>query len=345
MPLRHARRTTLSALLSAVIAAPAVLATAPAASADPGVNAFSSTGVRSAGVSKMACTRYPSTRDINVTRKIYEIGQNRKISAKMMLAIFEAGWVESWLNNLNCGDRDSIGIFQMRPSMGWGTYAQLQDVTYQVNKWLDVATPLEARSSTAGSLAQAVERSGYPSRYDQSEATARKFINEAAQPYGAIATLWNQLGGATGSLGGPMTAETTYNNTSARYVQFSNGIAFTSTRGTFAIWGDNYRYWVSTGGYTKYGLPIMQPKRTATSPTGTTGVTQGFDRGWMYWSAKTKSHAVMPAMQPTFMRYGAEGSVGFPVADTVTSSSATSQTFEKAVLSVTPGGTMTKKAR
>lgn len=136
------RRAGLSTFLAAALLLPFA---ASAAATDDKVGAYSpTTGLRSPGISKAACSTYPSGRDINVTRKMYEIGQNRKISAKVMLAMFEAGWVESWLNNLNCGDRDSIGIFQMRPSMGWGTYEQLRDVTYQVNKFINVALPSRA---------------------------------------------------------------------------------------------------------------------------------------------------------------------------------------------------------
>jgi hypothetical protein len=34
----------------------------------------------------------------------------------------------------NCGDQDSIGVFQQRPSQGWGTYDQIMDVTYSTGK-------------------------------------------------------------------------------------------------------------------------------------------------------------------------------------------------------------------
>ncbi|MBD2759215.1 hypothetical protein IEE94_06795 [Yimella sp. cx-573] len=341
MPLRHSRRTTMSLAVCGAL----VATLAPSAAAEDAKQpAYSPTGVRMAGAAKAACRTYPTTRDINVTRRMYEIGQNRKISAKVMLAMFEAGWVESWLNNLNCGDADSIGIFQMRPSMGWGTYAQLQDVTYQVNKFLDVALPLQHKYSTAGQLAQAVERSAYPYRYDQALATAQKFINEAAAPYGSILTLWTSLGGVNGSLGGPLMAETDYRY-AVRYVPFSNGIVFKYSSGTFPIWGDNYRHWSGTGALPKYGLPWTLPKWTPTSAAGTTGVAQAFERGWMYWSSKTGSKVIMPSMQKTFVKYGAEPKVGYPVADTVTTSTGSTQVFEKAVLTINTAGVTTMTPR
>lgn len=36
---------------------------------------------------------------------------------------------ESGLRNLDYGDRDSLGLFQQRPSQGWGSPAQVRDPT------------------------------------------------------------------------------------------------------------------------------------------------------------------------------------------------------------------------
>lgn len=339
MNLHRARRFCLSTVLTTALVAPF----AGSASADD-VHAYSSSGLRSAGVSKAACATYPSGRDINVTRKMYEIGQKRAVPAKVMLAMFEAGWVESWLNNLNCGHADSLGIFQMRPSMGWGTYTQLRDVSYQVNKFLDVALPIQSRYGTAGQLAQAVERSAYPYRYDQAQATAQKYINEAFLPYGTIGWLWAKLGGQNGTMGGPLAAETDY-QTGVRFVPFSNGIIVKYSVGTGAIWGDNYKYWSRSGAGVKFGFPTMLPKPAQKSPTGTTGWTQGFQRGWIYWSYKTGSHAVMPAMQSAFVKFGAEAKVGFPVGETSTTSTGSTQTFEKAIITVNSAGVASMRAR
>ena len=44
---------------------------------------------------------------------------------------------ESTLTNISGGDRDSVGLFQQRPSCGWGTYAQCHDPVYATNKFCD----------------------------------------------------------------------------------------------------------------------------------------------------------------------------------------------------------------
>ncbi|MFC6986295.1 hypothetical protein [Streptomyces cirratus] len=146
----------------------------------------------------------PPERDIAVTRKVYEVGQRRGVSDKVMLAGFETGWVESRMNNLDCGDRDSLGVFQQRPSQGWGSPEQVMDVDYAANKFFEVAQQMEPgmEGSSAGELAQAVQRSGYPERYPQAEGVARQMRDEAFQPYGTIGAKYYGTGGPDGPSAG-----------------------------------------------------------------------------------------------------------------------------------------------
>ncbi|MDW8810008.1 hypothetical protein P1P68_35745, partial [Streptomyces scabiei] len=108
------------------------------------------------------------------------------MSDKVMLAGFEAGWVESHMNNLRCGDRDSLGVFQQRPSQGWGTPEQILDVSYAAEQFFVRAVRVEQQSPglTAGQTAQRVQRSAFPDRYDQAEAKARALVQEAARAVG-----------------------------------------------------------------------------------------------------------------------------------------------------------------
>lgn len=80
---------------------------------------------------------------------------------------------ESKLRNLEGGDRDSLGLFQQRPSQGWGTAQQIQDPVYSTNKFLDalVKVPGYARLPLTDA-AQAVQKSGYPDAYAKHEANA-----------------------------------------------------------------------------------------------------------------------------------------------------------------------------
>ncbi len=80
---------------------------------------------------------------------------------------------ESKLRNLEGGDRDSVGLFQQRPSQGWGTAVQIQDPVYTTNKFLDalVQVPGYARLPLT-EAAQDVQKSGYPGAYAKHEAQA-----------------------------------------------------------------------------------------------------------------------------------------------------------------------------
>src|SRR2546429_606533 len=97
---------------------------------------------------------------------IISIGKQRQLPALAWQVAIQAGMTESGLRSLSFGDRDSLGIFQMRPSMGWGTPEQVTDPVYAINKFFDV---LEAvpnwKEQRPGESAQDVERSAFPDRY------------------------------------------------------------------------------------------------------------------------------------------------------------------------------------
>lgn len=103
---------------------------------------------------------------------------------KATKALVEAGLVESNLQNLNHGDRDSLGVLQQRPSQGWGSPGQVQDPAYAARKFLQAAVPIAGKYGTAGALAQAVQRSAFPGRYQASGGLADKLIGggKAAAP-------------------------------------------------------------------------------------------------------------------------------------------------------------------
>ena len=65
---------------------------------------------------------------------------------KVRLSAFEAAIVESGVHNLNYGDRDSLGVFQQRPSQGWGTPAQVTNVDYAATQFITRAHPGQRRA-------------------------------------------------------------------------------------------------------------------------------------------------------------------------------------------------------
>ncbi|MFE2942926.1 C40 family peptidase [Streptomyces sp. NPDC059255] len=77
---------------------------------------------------------------------------------------------ESRLRNLSYGDRDSLGLFQQRPSQGWGTAEQIRDPVYASQKFYKALLGVSGwQQMTVTQAAQAVQRSGYPDAYAQWE--------------------------------------------------------------------------------------------------------------------------------------------------------------------------------
>lgn len=81
---------------------------------------------------------------------------------------------ESKLRNLSYGDRDSLGLFQQRPSQGWGTEEQLQDPVYATNAFYDALVKVDGwQDMVITEIAQEVQRSGYPTAYADHEQEGR----------------------------------------------------------------------------------------------------------------------------------------------------------------------------
>ena len=112
---------------------------------------------------------------IDIARTIYNVGLQMGATAKQMRAAFAAAWVESRFRNLNYGDRDSLGVFQQRPSQGWGTPQQILNVEYAARKFFETAQRV-SQDGTPGQLAQRVQRSAFPQRYDEQIAAADKLL-------------------------------------------------------------------------------------------------------------------------------------------------------------------------
>jgi hypothetical protein len=118
--------------------------------------------------------------DMGVVKKAYDTALKNNASDKVMLALFQAGIVESGFRNLNYGDRDSIGFLQQRPSQGWGTVGQIMNVEYATNSFISRAKKIENNYKSSGKLAQAVQRSAFPFKYDLVESEAITLIKKVS---------------------------------------------------------------------------------------------------------------------------------------------------------------------
>lgn len=151
-----------------------------------------------------AALPYSTGPGLEVTKAGHTVGRQLGASGTVMLAGFEAGWVESPMNNLDCGDKDSLGVFQQRPGQGWGTPEQIRDVAYAAGMFFRHAVRAERRCPdlTAGGLTQAVQRSARPDRYDEAEGTARELLEEARRAVGDARECAGEYGGGAGRLPG-----------------------------------------------------------------------------------------------------------------------------------------------
>ncbi|WP_309134622.1 hypothetical protein [Cellulomonas sp.] len=85
---------------------------------------------------------------------------------------------ESRLVNIDYGDRDSVGLFQQRPSQGWGTVEQIMDPVYSTGRFYDGLVQVPGYEQLEVTVAaQAVQRSGFPDAYAQHEVRARAWAS------------------------------------------------------------------------------------------------------------------------------------------------------------------------
>ncbi|MCW4602453.1 hypothetical protein ACFY2Y_02285 [Janibacter hoylei] len=111
---------------------------------------------------------------MNHASTIVLLGVKRGLPARAGTIAIATAIQESKLRNLSYGDRDSVGLFQQRPSQGWGTEAQLQDPVYATNAFYDALVKVDGwQDMVITEIAQEVQRSGYPEAYADHEQEGR----------------------------------------------------------------------------------------------------------------------------------------------------------------------------
>jgi hypothetical protein len=105
---------------------------------------------------------------------IAAVGKRLGLPDHAVSVALAAALQESGLHNLSGGDRDSIGLFQQRPSQGWGTPQQISDPTYAATVFYDhLAQVPDWASRSVTDAAQAVQHSAAPNAYANWESEAR----------------------------------------------------------------------------------------------------------------------------------------------------------------------------
>ncbi|CAN5900049.1 hypothetical protein BH20ACT6_BH20ACT6_01470 [soil metagenome] len=105
---------------------------------------------------------------------IAAVSVRRGLPARAASIALATAYQESKIININYGDRDSLGLFQQRPSQGWGTRRQIMDPYYASNKFYAALEKVDGYDSLPiDEAAQRVQRSADGSAYAPHEGRAR----------------------------------------------------------------------------------------------------------------------------------------------------------------------------
>ncbi len=101
------------------------------------------------------------------------VGWDRGLPDRAVVIALATAQQESGLRNIDYGDRDSLGLFQQRPSQGWGTEAQVQDPVYAAGIFYDRLVQVPGWDTMPlGDASDAVQHSAFPERVPQWEPMA-----------------------------------------------------------------------------------------------------------------------------------------------------------------------------
>ncbi|MET1051450.1 MAG: LysM peptidoglycan-binding domain-containing protein [Mycetocola sp.] len=119
---------------------------------------------------------------------IVQTGRSLGVSDAALVIALAAAAQESSLRNVQFGDRDSLGLFQQRPSQGWGTAEQVLDPVRATKAFFGGSANPNAgltlglldipgwTSMSVTEAAQAVQKSGHPDAYAKWETSARAWL-------------------------------------------------------------------------------------------------------------------------------------------------------------------------
>jgi cell wall-associated NlpC family hydrolase len=132
---------------------------------------------------------------------IVATGAGLQVPARGQTIALATALQESGLRNLSSGDRDSLGLFQQRPSQGWGTAQQILDPVYASQQFYEHLLAVPGwEQMTLTQAAQAVQRSAFPGAYAKWEALATALQQAIAKalPTGSAGTAPSPADGTAG---------------------------------------------------------------------------------------------------------------------------------------------------
>jgi murein DD-endopeptidase MepM/ murein hydrolase activator NlpD len=119
---------------------------------------------------------------VRIAAIVVKTGQDMNVPPRGWVIAVATALQESRLQNLPdlgpSNDHDSIGVFQQRPSQGWGTVQQLADPAYQARKFYEkLLTVTGWETMPLTQAAQVVQVSAFPDAYAKQEPLATKVVD------------------------------------------------------------------------------------------------------------------------------------------------------------------------
>ncbi len=109
-----------------------------------------------------------ATSQAGIAATIAGIAARHGLPRRAVTIALAAALQESQLQNLDYGDRDSVGVFQQRPSQGWGTTAELEDPVYATTKFFAALVQVPGYTKMpVDQAAQDVQHSADGQAYEQ----------------------------------------------------------------------------------------------------------------------------------------------------------------------------------
>jgi hypothetical protein len=113
-----------------------------------------------------------------IAATIAGVAQRDALPAEAVTVAYAAAMQESKLQNLDYGDRDSLGVFQQRPSQGWGTPSQIEDPVYATRKFFSALVRVPGyQRMPVYQAAQAVQHSADGYAYEKYQPMAARMAS------------------------------------------------------------------------------------------------------------------------------------------------------------------------
>lgn len=185
------------------------------------------------------CTVTSGDLEVGLTREqarnasiIVAASVERGLPERAAIVALATAYQESGLRNLDYGDRDSLGLFQQRPSYGWGTEEEIMDPWYASHRFYEELVKFDNWDTTdINDMAQKVQRSGFPEAY-------RKHVDNATAVAQSLLGAPESIGCVSFSLGDPAPEEFTpvLDAIGADYVVDEDSVRITTPDDEKKVW-------------------------------------------------------------------------------------------------------------